>query len=688
MFHDNKLKSGFTLVELMVFFVFITLLLAASTPLITKRVKSLPARVYHGTFVCYRGDDGQLRQEYYNTVRRVSSEAVAECRFEPPKRAKLYKVTMVGGGAGGYDFVGSRTVEEDDRNGRYDIGRGFACYGGSSMSTCSYDHAAPTGQQLRNIFEGQKFTEKALVRGAGNGEYLTVTYTPLNDIQFQVKDNESAYIKDLLGSKEHLPSKCNDINITLSEDEKAICTLDAEQREAAKGKRNEIILAVANCGIEGGSCYATAGQNNLKAIDEKMTYSYAAASKTGAVKTAEGGSGGKGGYIVYYGTIDLIDHSKGISPIAHYVANDEIDSYLKSLKTHISSGAMSTTADYAVCSDFTSNYSYPNMSSTGNWKSGSYSGATPVHESSKGEKGSDVYWYDAIKVWEHCVSVLNTATGGEGARIDIENSNPEHFVLYRGQNGTDASGLEGHVHTATYLGDGHSFAFTTSGASKYPHMEILTTLSQVSYRLGQHGTAGETKTFFVSDLRDDCEFTVPAGGPALDENDIAATMSYYEENLYTSLSCNDHTIEHSVRGGTYTMGLETITHSQWEHMADYKKYLDSGSLDTPPSYESRFEAGLRGKIESDYNADRESRIFSKVTGSDHSFGAGGSGPVIYDGCMTPTGVYSHSLYDQNGQHVYSKDKQYNLPAVKCDANEQIRKIDAQDGESGAIIITW
>ena len=35
-----KLKSGFTLVELMVFFIFISLLMAAATPIITKRVKN------------------------------------------------------------------------------------------------------------------------------------------------------------------------------------------------------------------------------------------------------------------------------------------------------------------------------------------------------------------------------------------------------------------------------------------------------------------------------------------------------------------------------------------------------------------------------------------------------------------------------------------------------------------------
>ena len=38
-------KSGFTLVELMFFFLFVTLILAASTPLITKKFKEIPPKI-------------------------------------------------------------------------------------------------------------------------------------------------------------------------------------------------------------------------------------------------------------------------------------------------------------------------------------------------------------------------------------------------------------------------------------------------------------------------------------------------------------------------------------------------------------------------------------------------------------------------------------------------------------------
>ena len=53
---NKKTKSGFTLIELMVFFIFISLIMAAATPIITKRVKNIPLKFNHGKFICY--DDG------------------------------------------------------------------------------------------------------------------------------------------------------------------------------------------------------------------------------------------------------------------------------------------------------------------------------------------------------------------------------------------------------------------------------------------------------------------------------------------------------------------------------------------------------------------------------------------------------------------------------------------------------
>ena len=109
----NNFKYAFTLVELMVFFIFISLLLAASTPIITKRVKNLPIKHHHGKFVCYGNS-----YEYYNSSRLVSSGS--GCKFTPPKRASLFKIELVGGGAGGCEYS-DWGEDMETRSGGYNI---------------------------------------------------------------------------------------------------------------------------------------------------------------------------------------------------------------------------------------------------------------------------------------------------------------------------------------------------------------------------------------------------------------------------------------------------------------------------------------------------------------------------------------------------------------------------------------
>lgn len=96
---NKKTKSGFTLIELMVFFIFISLIMAAATPIITKRVKNIPLKFNHGKFICY--DDGHY--ELYNSTRIIDSGA--GCQFKPPRRAALYKIELVGAGAGGVIII-------------------------------------------------------------------------------------------------------------------------------------------------------------------------------------------------------------------------------------------------------------------------------------------------------------------------------------------------------------------------------------------------------------------------------------------------------------------------------------------------------------------------------------------------------------------------------------------------------
>lgn len=116
----HNIKIGFTLVELMVFFLFISILIAASTPLITKRLKNVPTRTYHGKFLCYRDDAGVLHGDYYNAAGKKVKETISEngqtVTFDAPKHAIVYKVEMIGAGAGGYDYVNYKNEENPEHH--------------------------------------------------------------------------------------------------------------------------------------------------------------------------------------------------------------------------------------------------------------------------------------------------------------------------------------------------------------------------------------------------------------------------------------------------------------------------------------------------------------------------------------------------------------------------------------------
>ena len=103
----TNFKFGFTLAELMIFFVFVSLVLAATAPMVTRKIKSIPMRNYHGAYMCYRDENNNLVQKYYNATREIDSQTLTDgeqCTFTPPARQVLFKIVMVGAGAGGFNL--------------------------------------------------------------------------------------------------------------------------------------------------------------------------------------------------------------------------------------------------------------------------------------------------------------------------------------------------------------------------------------------------------------------------------------------------------------------------------------------------------------------------------------------------------------------------------------------------------
>lgn len=115
----NKLRilGGFSLVEMMLLLIIVSLMIASGVSVITKKHVKVPKLALHGAYICYYNKDGKLHEEKYvgaGTSRKIWDENVDVCRFVPPERASYFYVQAVaGGGAGGsagYNGIANREV--------------------------------------------------------------------------------------------------------------------------------------------------------------------------------------------------------------------------------------------------------------------------------------------------------------------------------------------------------------------------------------------------------------------------------------------------------------------------------------------------------------------------------------------------------------------------------------------------
>jgi hypothetical protein len=136
-------KKGFTLVELLLIFFFLFLIMAALTPVITRKHKQIPLRKTHGFYACYRDDENNLRQTLIKGSKVIENDVVVDsCKFNKPAKALYYYVQVIGGGGGGADIESNPTVDTDLLI-KSDY-RGFsgyvACGDGTKSTYCDIDY--------------------------------------------------------------------------------------------------------------------------------------------------------------------------------------------------------------------------------------------------------------------------------------------------------------------------------------------------------------------------------------------------------------------------------------------------------------------------------------------------------------------------------------------------------------------
>lgn len=97
-------KEAFTLVEVMLLLVVLSLVFASSVSLITRKHKLKPRRSVHGQYICFREPEtGVLRQVKYSGKSLLQDQrAIDKCTFEAPNNSSYMYIMLVGaGGAGG-----------------------------------------------------------------------------------------------------------------------------------------------------------------------------------------------------------------------------------------------------------------------------------------------------------------------------------------------------------------------------------------------------------------------------------------------------------------------------------------------------------------------------------------------------------------------------------------------------------
>lgn len=658
-----KLKSGFTLVELMVFFIFISLLMAAATPIITKRVKNLPIKIHHGKFVCY-GD----RYEYYNATKLISSGA--GCKFTPPKRATLFKIELVGGGAGGYSYT-QFWEDNDTRTGGYDLKSGH--YGEG--------YTDPTDGQLRYILENAPFTWATKSTGGTSGEKVEMDYVGIGSPHITIEGScqgscwtdhwgpwygcnvkKYKYETDEEGNKvkveyeEWDPTGCRDW-IDDNPNNLILCSTCSRYRSEANNLASDI-SSQRSCGtgVEGAEwCYTIATHKFISGYQDLAKNIGSDTGNKGILAdfgagTSETGEPERGGYglgMYIEGKVDFKDYKNG----GKKVENSEVRSYLSQLfGTSYQKGTTSASG------------------SCGGWGYNETKKSTVTFSSHDlmGENGNDVLHYNALKGWEACATNCRRAKGGRGGWIDdetdyIKGSYSDSSPI---QSDKDAQGICGHVNGPYAVKEGNT-------SDRIPSVTTKTELNVRHHQVGNGGGAASYKVAYISSLADDCVFNVSSGGPAINESISDSQLDDLHNSLTTSLVCNEGTLRLDAEGGYYN---KSFTQKDY---AGFKNLTENGETKSKKPYETSADGGASPYSPKD--------VFTKYILGSSGFGAGGSGSKIVDRCVDPWGEYwINRVY---GSSV-DKTSHHQIPRTECDEKVHISTTGGSSGSPGVIIISW
>lgn len=702
----NNFKYAFTLVELMVFFIFISLLLAASTPIITKRVKNLPIKHHHGKFVCYGNS-----YEYYNSSRLVSSGA--GCKFTPPKRASLFKIELVGGGAGGCEYS-DWGEDMETRSGGYNIPGGHYGDGYTDLQDgVLYDmlYNAPfiyavegtDGKPGKNT-EARTYTgvgsPKMTLNGACAGTCWSPTAYDCEKTGTRKKtDANGNYVKDEEGNYVYEEYTYTSTCYTTQAEDNMLSYPTCSSCRSYENQLYSIqrsIMNSTNCDTDDW-CYNIATTafadpfraqadsvgrpNSFGTIDNFSTLSEA---------TGYGARGGYGQDFYIEGTIDFCDYSKGgtcpdknsneykriMGGVLQFSYGQTMDDGRICLNTQCTQSTSGTGVKKYLESLFGTYLVKGTTSAPGScagWGTIKYKEHpnTKVGSSKSsymhGQDGDDVLHYDALKTWgEKCTTNAQRAKGGEGGWYQDTGS-----IIY-GTNGTNLGGTLRKAYDASDYGIiNNSSPWPAKEGAKRDRIPSLTTSTTLNVRwheVGAGGGAASYKIAYVSNIDKDCVFNVASGGPAIIKGMSEAQLESIHDGLTTSLTCNEGTLRLTAEGGQYDTSTSIKTYSGFDYMTS------AGVFTNPSTFTTSTSGGASPFSPKD--------VYTKYIIGKYGFGAGGRGTEITDSCTKPYGEWSVNRVYYDG---IDKSDHQTWPKEPCGG---VSTSSAESGSPGVIIISW
>ena len=699
----NNLRAGFTLVELMVFFLFISILIAASTPLITKRIKSVPSRTYHGKFLCYRDNMGQLHGDYYNAAGKKVKEAPVVSAdsiiFEPPKRAAVFKVEMVGAGAGGYNYTNSI----DDRTPRYSYfnQNGDGGYSGETVYKLS-------DNDIKNSLQGLTNTISANTGKGGNAGSIAYRYSvpsliiTKRAIASVEKDNKTHFLyydvdpyDPITMSKEWKVEGEGGINTQA----KIKGPYKQFQQDAASKypdeKQEATVVDASNNAFERQLEYTatTEVQSTLRGIAIEKGLADIYRIPVSPETTVDGGKGGKGTFISYTYKIDFNSaEAKGKTP----------QEYIKWLMDTYKSGMSRYPADQMSSSDFKSGITVSDGANGSNTTAsissavnGFASGSSQEGTVANAGNGGDANGYAALQIGYHkYLTNKQKATGGKDTRMYVH-SNGKIMLEYK--NGLDADSLgmidsDGKTYPASGSGSSNGPQLSAADTSSRKYIEMISTVPVRTYYIGASGESGTYISKQVANLGESCTIYLPPLSQSLAFKEDATLITNPEP---TRLVCKGWTNEMKAESGRQRKNCQLDkgtgsadcdssanfwTYNPYANLSDSDRFTGTGFVEPPP-----FE--ILAQIAKTPQFGLFGSVFTK-TPSLAEYGKGGDGAGYIDKCMKMGGQINRNTKDSRTGKVVKSLPTIDFPSDPNCSMENNPRTPATAGGKGAIIISW